>query len=1018
MTSIVGQREIKTQERIIKLFSDKEKLDYKYLGNLEDKSDNSNIEEELLLKFLKKNKKYSDTLIKKAIDKLQKASIVQNKSLYEANKEVYSLLRYGAQVKENVGENKKTVYFIDWNNTKNNDFYIAQEVTVKGQHNKRPDIVLYINGIAVVVLELKRSTISVSEGIRQNLDNQKGMFIKQFFSTIQLVMAGNDTEGLRYATIETDEIYYLTWKEKSSVKNKLDRSLLQLCNKDRLLEIIHNFLVFDGGDKKICRHNQYFGVKESQKYLKKREGGIIWHTQGSGKSLTMIWLAKWIRENIDNSRVLIITDRNELDDQIERFFVGVDEDIYRTKSGKDLINKLNKSEPWLMCSLVHKFGLRTNSSTEDYLKELKELIPKDFKAKGDIYVFVDECHRTQSGKLHKAMTKLLPNAVFIGFTGTPLLKADKKRSIEVFGKYIHTYKYDEAVEDKVVLDLQYEAREIDQKLTSQQKVDFWFEAKTKGLTDFAKTELKKKWGTMQKVLSSNSRLNKIVADIMIDMERHGRLMSGRGNALLVAGSIYEACKYYELFQKNGLKKCAIVTSYVPTIDSIKGETVSDEEETDNLIKYDIYQKMLDGKDPDIFEKEVKKKFVEEPGQMKLLIVVDKLLTGFDAPPATYLYIDKNMQDHGLFQAICRINRLHGEDKDYGYIIDYKDLFKSLNQAVKDYTSEAFENFDADDVRGLLKDRISTAKENLDSSLEQIKALCEAVKPPKESGEFIEYFCGDTEIPDDLKNHEQRRVTLYKLTSSLIRAYANLANEMELAGYTQKEALKIKSDVKYYEQIRSEIKLASGDYIDLKAYEPAMRHLIDSYIDAEESKIVSAFDDITILDMIAKDGEYAVKSLPSNVKKDNDSVAQVIENNVRKLIIDEKPTNPKYYEDMSVLLDNLIRERRENAITYEQYLKKIVAIIKDMKNSTGGSKYPKEVNTPAKRAFYDNLGQDENFSLILHKRIMEEKPDGWRGVRLKEKKMKKVIEKALKENNIVSDEETDKILDLVRNQDEF
>jgi type I restriction enzyme R subunit len=285
------------------------------------------------------------------------------------------------------------------------DFYIAEEVTVRGQHNKRPDIVLYINGIAVATLELKRSIISVSQGIRQNLDNQKEIFIKQFFATIQLVMAGNDTEGLRYATTETPEKYYLKWKEESPLTNKLDKDLCSLCNKQRLLEIIHDFIVFDGGVKKICRHNQYFGVKAAQEYLKRKEGGIIWHTQGSGKSLIMIWLAKWIRENLDNSRALVITDREELDGQIERFFKGVDENIYRTKSGKDLINQLNNTQPWLICSLIHKFGAQTETATEEYLRELDLYTPPDFKAKGDMYVFVDECHRTQSGELHDAMKK-------------------------------------------------------------------------------------------------------------------------------------------------------------------------------------------------------------------------------------------------------------------------------------------------------------------------------------------------------------------------------------------------------------------------------------------------------------------------------------------------------------------------------------------------------------------------------------------------------------------------------------
>ena len=1005
----VGQIERKTQNRVVKLFQ--EKLGYTYLGTWEERENNRNIEEELLLKFLKKQK-YSETLIHKALFELNKIASTQNKSLYDINKEVYTLLRYGIQVKETSGQNKDTVNLIDWNNPKNNDFYIAEEVTVKGQHDKRPDVVLYVNGIALAALELKRSTISISEGIRQNLDNQDKRFIQSFFSTIQLIFAGNDSEGLKYGIIGTPEKYYLSWKEDSEIRNKLDKQIIQMCSKERILELIHDFIVFDAGTKKICRHNQYFGVKESQKFLRRREGGIIWHTQGSGKSLTMIWLAKWIKENIDNSRVLIITDREELDEQIEKFFKGVEEKIYRTKSGKDLLNRLADANPSLLCSLVHKFGRKTENSHEDYFEELIKNLPTNFKPKGDLYIFVDECHRTQSGKLNQAMKKLLPQAIFIGFTGTPLLKTDKKQSREVFGKYIHTYKYDEAVSDGVVLDLQYEARNIDQKLTSQSKVDEWFELKTRGLTNFAKAILKKKWGTMQKVLSSQSRLSRVVADILLDMEKKSRLQSGRGNSILVAGSILEACKYYELFQRSGLKKCAIVTSYSGNIASIKGETVSDEEETENQQKYDIYQKMLGGKDVETFEKEVKKKFIEDPAQMKLLIVVDKLLTGFDAPPATYLYIDKNMQDHGLFQAICRVNRLDGEDKDCGYIIDYKDLFNSLNEAVKDYTTEAFGGFDPEDVGGLLKDRIKVAKENLDSALESIRSLCEPVNPPKDTVSFIEFFCGNPENPLDLKNSEQKRIMLYKLTSKLIRAYSNIAGDMEEAEYSKKDANKIQEEVKYYEQIRTEIKLASGDYVDLKAYEPAMRHLIDSYIDADASRTISAFDNLTLIDLIVKNGENAIKNLPASIKREDKAVAEVIENNVRRLIIDEKPTNPKYYDNMSVLLDDLIRERKTKAINYERYLKKIVGFVKQLKNPSETS------NTSAKRALYDNLDKNESLALVLHENITEYKPDGWRGNTLKEKKIKKIIINELEKVGKDDSEEVERVFELVKNQNEY
>ncbi len=390
----------------------------------------------------------------------------------------------------------------------------------------------------------------------------------------------------------------------------------------------------------------------------------------------MVWLAKWIRENVTGSRVLIVTDRVELDEQIEKVFKGVDEQIHRTQSGADLVSKLNAAGPWLLCSLIHKFAGKEEGDVQGYIDELRRSLPSDFKAKGDIYVFVDECHRTQSGELHKAMKSILPSVMFIGFTGTPLLKADKQSSIEVFGTYIHTYKYDEAVRDGVVLDLRYEARDIDQDITSQAKIDQWFDAKTRGLNDVAHAQLKQRWGTMQKIFSARSRLEKIVADILLDMETRDRLQSGYGNALLVAGSIYQACKFYELFVSQGFDKCAIVTSYQPSVVSIKGEETG-EGETEKLNQYEIYNKMLNGQEVEAFEKAVKQKFVEEPGQMRLLIVVDMLLTGFDAPSATYLYIDKQMRDHGLFQAICRVNRLDSDDKEYGYIIDYKDLFKSL-----------------------------------------------------------------------------------------------------------------------------------------------------------------------------------------------------------------------------------------------------------------------------------------------------------------------------------------------------
>jgi len=1025
--SNVGQLERRTQTRVVRLFQ--KKLGYDYLGNWEDEERRGSIEEKLLVDWLQRQGT-SETLIGRTLRQLDAAAALgEGKKLYYANEDVYRLLRYGVKDKEGSGEQKQTVWLIDWENPENNHFAIAEEVSIKGENKKRPDIVLYVNGIALGVIELKRSSVSIGEGIRQNLDNQKKDFIRNFFTTMQLVMAGNDTQGLRYGTIETPEKFYLEWKEegKKNKGNLLDAHIQQVCDKARFLELIHDFMVFDAGIKKTCRHNQYFGVKAAQEHVAKRQGGIIWHTQGAGKSLTMVWLAKWLREHKPDARVLVVTDRTELDQQIEEVFIGVDEKIERTTSGAGLIATLNQPNPWLVCSLVHKFGRRSeaedDAATEGFLDELRKNLPSDFSPKGDLYVFVDECHRTQSGKLHEAMKTILPDAMFIGFTGTPLLKKDKKTSVETFGLPIHTYKFDEAVADGVVLDLRYEARDIDQRLTSQKKVDEWFEAKTRGLSPAAKSELKKRWGTMQKVSSSAPRLRQIVNDILLDMDTRPRLMDGRGNAMLVCASVHQACVVFDMLRGSELKgKCAIVTSYQPAASDIKGEEAG-EGETEKLFKYDTYRKMLADyfeqeeekavHRVEEFEKEVKSKFIHEPGQMRLLIVVDKLLTGFDAPSATYLYIDKHMQDHNLFQAICRVNRIDTVDKEYGYIVDYRDLFKSLDKAVADYTSGALEGYDKADVIGLLKDRLKQAKQDLEEALEAVKALCEPVSLPRDTQDYLHYFCGDTSNKDDLAERETLRVTLYQTVAKLLRAYTNIANEMVDTGLSDTESDRIKKDVTHYEKMRDEVKLASGDYIDMKRYEPAMRQLLDSYIHAEPSQPLIDFEELGLIELIVQKGEGALNGLPDDLKKDKEAMAETIENNMRKTIIDENPVNPKYYDRMSELLDALIEERRKQAIDYQEYLERIQALAKQVARPES-HEYPTNIQTPAQRALYDNLDGDEELASKVDDAIREAKMAKWIGDRMKERQVKWAIEDALGDLG----EEADRILELAKNQAEY
>lgn len=998
--SEIGDIERITQNRVVKLFQ--EELGYTYLGNWEDRENNSNIEVKYITAFLRR-KDYTSTQISKAIYELQTTANNFNDSLYTTNKNVYQKLRYGIKVKAEAGENFETVHLLNWDNFADNDFAIAEEVTIKGNKTKRPDIVIYVNGIALGVMELKRSTVSIGTGIRQNITNQQDRFIQPFFATIQYLFAGNDTEGLRYGTINTPEKYYLKWKEniEDNSRNLLDKYILKMCNKERFLEIIYDFILFDAGVKKLPRVHQYFGIKKAQKYIKRYEGGIIWQTQGSGKSILMVMLAKWILENNPNARIAVLTDRDELDKQIERVFKNTGEKIYRTKSGKDLMNQLSQATPRLLCSLVHKFGKKDVNNFDKFIEELKS---QPSKAVGELFVFVDECHRTQSGKLHRTMKAMLPNAVFVGFTGTPLLKKDKQTSHEVFGEYIDTYKFNEGVDDGVILDLIYESRDIDQKLSSQEKIDEWFDVKTKGLNEFQKSELKKKWGTMQKVLSSRSRMSKIVADIVFDFSTKPRLNSDVGNAILVAGSIYEACKYYALFQDTSLKnKSAIVTSYSPHTSDLTTEDTGACTETEKEYIYNLYEKILKNvkqeankNKTESYEDWAKNKFINEPANMKLLIVVSKLLTGFDAPSCTYLYLDKSMQDHGLFQAICRVNRLDGEDKQYGYIVDYKDLFKKVENAISVYTSDLdYDKFEAKDIDILLKDRLKAGKERLDNSLEEIALLCEPVEAPKDTMAYIRYFCGNPEIESDLKAKETQRTSLYKKTVSLIRAYANIADKMDEAGYTIHETENIKKELNHYLKLREEIRKASGETLDLKVYEADMRHLIDTYIDAEEPEIISPFGDMSLLDIIVKTGiADAINSLPNGIKTDKEAVAETIENNVRRKIIKENLIDPAFYGKMSDLLYEIIKERKANALSYKEYLEKIANLAKQV-NEGKGNDTPSILTSSAQRALYNNLGKDKNLAILIDKAVKLSKRDDWRNHLAKENEIKSSIYNQLK-----------------------
>lgn len=1035
MDSHIGEPERPVQNRLLALF--KEKLKYEYLGNYEYRTCNRNIERKLLFDYLMSTKKWSGDEAKRAIAILEKEAYCTPKNMQEKNEKVYSLLRYGANVSPDVGTKKITVNLIDWEHPDKNQFYIAEEVTINSStpdsFTKRPDLVIYVNGIALAVIELKRSKVSVHDGIRQTIGNQQENFIRPFFSTVQLLFAGNDSQGLYYGVIDTPEKFWLRWKEPdASIPNELDRSVTQWFNKERLLEMIHDFLVFDAGVKKVCRPNQYFAVKAAQPRCEKKEGGVIWEAQGSGKSLIMVWLAEWIHENIDNSRVVIITDREELDEQISDGFKDTGETIARAKSGAGLIAMLNEEAPWLLCTLIHKFGkknvegkgdmagVKSEIPLEKYLEDIVAQLPQGFKAKGNIFVFIDECHRTQGGYLHEAMKTIMgKDVMMIGFTGTPLLHTQKKDTWQTFGPLIHAYRFNEAVEDGVILDLRYESRKVDQFLGNKDKIDAWFEKKTKGLNKVAAARLKGRWATMQNIFSSRQRIDAVVGDICLDMDTTPMLVNRRGNAILVADSIYQACRYWDAFQKTALKgHCAVITSFEAKADDIN-MALSGENESEDEYKYRIYKEMTDGhKSVSAFEAYAKKEFIDHPKNMRLLIVVDKLLTGFDAPSACVLYIDKHMENHNLFQAICRVNRVDGDDKEYGYIVDYQNLFECISGAIGDYTSDgaALSGYDKEDIEGYIKEKNKACRKDLEEAKEQVEALLALVHPQTREG-FFRYFVYDDNAPEEemdkqLDDNAEKRSKLYKYVRRYLNCYANLANSLEDMGYNEAERKEYAECAKKYDALKREIELRSNDHIDMRRYEPDMRQVLDLYVKAEDSEVIAKLDDTSFLDIVAAQNKEQLNDLPDELKDEyGRASAETVEANLREVIRKDSPFNPAYYGKLSIILQELIDKRKKEMLDYEEYMKELIELVKKARGKSANS-YPESIKTPGMRALYDNLGQNEYLAIRAHEVIRENAIVGFRDNRLKQRKLIKALAKLL------GDEMAQKIYDIIKLHDEY
>lgn len=882
--------------------------------------------------------KFSEKNIQQSIQDINE---VLTDGLIKTNEKIYDSLLLGRSYPEKVsdidGIRSFNINYIDWIHPENNLYHVVEEFSVEredGQGTVRPDIVLFINGIPIGVIECKKASITVDQGISQMLRNQGQEYVPQLFKFVQVVMSTNKNDT-QFATVYTPKKFWSVWKEeeesgeynwfKSELEKAVigriptfqDKSILALFHPERILDIIRYFTLFDKNVKKIARYQQYFAIKEIIKTIQEtdkkgnRQSGVIWHTQGSGKSLTMVMFARYILSEMAelHPQVLVITDRVELDGQIHQTFNHSRLKAAKASSGRNLVELINDRSADIITSLVHKF---------DNASKLQEPV----KSK-NIFILIDESHRTQYGELHIKMKNVFPNACYLGFTGTPLMKKDKSTMNKFGSRMIHKYTIRDGVEDGAIVPLLYEGRLVEQTV-NRAAIDKRIEMITRNLNENQTEMLKSKWSKFEAIASSEQRIRLIADDIYMHFKQFYK--GTYAKAILATNSKYDAIRYQEAFAEFGDINTAVVIS---PPDQREGYEEVDEEPKDRVIKF--WNKAMSGySDPSKYEEHVKSEFIDGDS-IDILIVVDKLLTGFDAPKATVLYVDKPMKEHTLLQAIARVNRLY-EGKDFGLIVDYRGLIEELDSAMKTYSGAGLENFDGEDIAGALVDVISTIG-SLKQAYTNLVAIFKYVKNKNDKEEY-ELTLADEEVRNDFYDELCQFGKYFGIALESEHVY-NALGANEITHY--------KHELKFYQELRAAVKLRYSDSIDNKEYEAKMRNLMDTYIAAEDVIQITAPVDIL------NEEEFEEEILRLGTPR---AKADAIRTRMTKSINAKWDENPTFYKTFSERIEEIINEYKARRISEADYLERMHSVMNDYRKGYSGTSYPENIkhNVNA-QAFY-------------------------------------------------------------------